>query len=229
MWARAAICLAVGTTAALLWYLFFRRYNRRQGEQVVGWIKSALAGTEEVVAIHWLGPALFRGDASAGPWPVPSTRAGGEPDATPHAAALAATMVASRTSFDYLASRPRRPTGLQSGSWPPPMVGPQPTASGSGAKRLDVPAGDAAHPDLTPELAAGSRRYDECSAKLPPVRDAESRLPPHFTAFFRRGSADLALARGLRREERLRKTQGTGGRSVGFTNVVSSFEFRVSR
>lgn len=60
MWARAAICLAVGTTAALLWYLFFRRYNRRQGEQVVGWIKSALAGTEEVVAIHWLGPALFK-------------------------------------------------------------------------------------------------------------------------------------------------------------------------
>lgn len=60
MWASAAICLAVGTTAALLWYLFFRRYNRRQGEQVVGWIKSALAGTEEVVAVHWLGPALFR-------------------------------------------------------------------------------------------------------------------------------------------------------------------------
>jgi hypothetical protein len=60
MWARAAICLAVGTTAALLWYPFFRRYNRRQGEQVVVWIESALAGTGEIVTISWQGPSLFK-------------------------------------------------------------------------------------------------------------------------------------------------------------------------
>lgn len=60
MWGRAAIGLAAGSTAAVLWYLFFWRYNRRQGEQVVAWIQAALAGTGQVVAVRWLGPALFQ-------------------------------------------------------------------------------------------------------------------------------------------------------------------------
>jgi len=60
MWGRAAICVAAVATAALIWYLFFWRYNRRQGEQVVAWIQSALAGMGEVVAVRWLGPAIFQ-------------------------------------------------------------------------------------------------------------------------------------------------------------------------
>lgn len=60
MLGKAAICLAVVSAAVLGWYLFFRRYNRRQGKQVLGWVESALAGTGSVVAIHWLGPALFK-------------------------------------------------------------------------------------------------------------------------------------------------------------------------
>jgi hypothetical protein len=60
MWGRTTICVAAGATAALIWYLFFRRYNRRQGEQVVAWIQTALAGMGEVVAVRWLGPAFFQ-------------------------------------------------------------------------------------------------------------------------------------------------------------------------
>lgn len=60
MWGRTAIGLAAGVSAALAWYLFFRRYNRRQGDQVAAWIQAALAGTGQVVAVRWLGPALFQ-------------------------------------------------------------------------------------------------------------------------------------------------------------------------
>src|ERR1700740_276931 len=60
MLGTAAICLAVVAVIALLWYAFFRRYNRRQGEQVVAWIETALAGTGEVLAGRWRGPALLQ-------------------------------------------------------------------------------------------------------------------------------------------------------------------------
>jgi hypothetical protein len=60
MWGKAVIYLVAGATAAVVvWYLFFLRYNRRQGERVLEWIRSALAGKGQVVAIRWLGPSLF--------------------------------------------------------------------------------------------------------------------------------------------------------------------------
>jgi len=59
MLVRAAILVGLAVAVAGLWYLFFRRYNRRQGKQAVAWIDSALAGAGETVAVRWLGPALL--------------------------------------------------------------------------------------------------------------------------------------------------------------------------
>jgi len=59
MWGRAAICIVAGAAAAVVWYLFFLRYNRRQGERVVARIQAALADTGQVVAVRWLGPSIF--------------------------------------------------------------------------------------------------------------------------------------------------------------------------
>jgi len=59
MLGKAAIFAGLVIAAAVLWYLFFRRYNRRQGTQVMEWIHSALANAGEMVAVRWLGPALF--------------------------------------------------------------------------------------------------------------------------------------------------------------------------
>jgi hypothetical protein len=41
------------------WYLFFRRYNRRQAANVAEWVQTALAGKGQVVAIRCLGPSIF--------------------------------------------------------------------------------------------------------------------------------------------------------------------------
>jgi len=63
MWGRAAlylVYLVAGTAAMVAWYLFFRRYNRRQGEQVLAWIAATLDGSGEVMAVSWLGPSLLR-------------------------------------------------------------------------------------------------------------------------------------------------------------------------
>lgn len=60
MWVRAAIYVVAGTTVTLLWYLFFRRYNRRQGEQAVKWIRAALGESGQIVAVRWLGPSFLQ-------------------------------------------------------------------------------------------------------------------------------------------------------------------------
>ncbi len=60
MWGRAAICVVAGAAAAVVWYLFFWRYNRRQGERAVARIQAALAGTGQVIAVRWLGPSIFQ-------------------------------------------------------------------------------------------------------------------------------------------------------------------------
>ncbi|MFI5089619.1 MAG: hypothetical protein ACHP7P_06135 [Terriglobales bacterium] len=55
-----AICIVAGTAAAVVWYLFFLRYNRRQGERAVARIQAALAGSGQIVAVRWLGPSIFQ-------------------------------------------------------------------------------------------------------------------------------------------------------------------------
>jgi hypothetical protein len=61
MWGRAVIYLVAGATAAaVLWYLFFLRYNRCQGGRALEWIQATLAGKGQVVAIHWLGPSILQ-------------------------------------------------------------------------------------------------------------------------------------------------------------------------
>jgi len=52
--------MVAGAAAAVVWYLLFRRYNRRQGERAVASIQAALAGTGQVVAVRWLGPSIFQ-------------------------------------------------------------------------------------------------------------------------------------------------------------------------
>ena len=59
MWGRMAICIVAGAAAAVVWYLFFRRYNRRQAGHVVEWIQAAIDGKGQVVAVRWLGPSIF--------------------------------------------------------------------------------------------------------------------------------------------------------------------------
>jgi hypothetical protein len=54
-----AICIVAGAAAVAAWYLFFLRYNRRQGERVVARIQAALAGKGQVGAVRWLGPSSF--------------------------------------------------------------------------------------------------------------------------------------------------------------------------
>jgi hypothetical protein len=61
MWGKVSICLvAAVAAAAVAWYLFFRRSNRRRAGCVVEWVQAALAGKGEVVAIRWLGPSIFQ-------------------------------------------------------------------------------------------------------------------------------------------------------------------------
>ena len=52
--------MVAGAAAAVVWYLLFRRYNRRQGERAVASIQAALAGTGQVVEVRWLGPSIFQ-------------------------------------------------------------------------------------------------------------------------------------------------------------------------
>jgi len=59
MWGRMAICVAAGSAAVVVWYLFFLRYNRRQGALVVSRIRAALAGSGQVLAVRWLGSSTF--------------------------------------------------------------------------------------------------------------------------------------------------------------------------
>jgi hypothetical protein len=60
MWGKMAIGIVAGAAAAVVWYLSFRRYNRRQGEHAVARIQAALAGAGQVVAVHWLEPSIFQ-------------------------------------------------------------------------------------------------------------------------------------------------------------------------
>jgi len=59
MWGKVAICIVAAATAVVAWYFFFRRSNRRHGDRVVEWIRAALAGKGEVIAVRWLGPSSF--------------------------------------------------------------------------------------------------------------------------------------------------------------------------
>ncbi|MFZ3214067.1 MAG: hypothetical protein WA188_21365 [Terriglobales bacterium] len=52
--------MVAGAAAAVVWYLFFLRYNRRQGERAVARIQAALAGSGQVIAVRWLGPSIFQ-------------------------------------------------------------------------------------------------------------------------------------------------------------------------
>jgi len=52
--------MVAGAAAAVVWYLLFLRYDRRQGEQAVARIQAALAGTGQVIAVRWLGPSIFQ-------------------------------------------------------------------------------------------------------------------------------------------------------------------------
>jgi len=60
MWGKVAICLVAVAAAAVAWCLVFRRSNRRQAGSVVEWIRAALAGKGEVIAVRWLGPSIFQ-------------------------------------------------------------------------------------------------------------------------------------------------------------------------
>ena len=214
---------------ALLWYLFFRRYNRRQGEQAVAWIQSALAGTGQVVAVRWLGPSIFQVAASAGHWPVPSSGADGAPDATPHAAALAAAVVASRAGY----RSPGKPTSTTRPASIFRSVATDGRAAAEGVwpdrNALDIRAGNAAHPDLAPELAAGSHRHDECPAQLPRLRGAEPRLPPHFARIFPPSSRCSASRQRAAQVRTSSKRSGNWRQKRRLHERSFKFEFLVSR
>jgi hypothetical protein len=59
MWGTAAIYVLAGATPVIVWYLFLLRSNRRQGRQVLEWIKAAVAGKGQAFAVRWLGASIF--------------------------------------------------------------------------------------------------------------------------------------------------------------------------
>jgi hypothetical protein len=60
MWGDVTIYLVAGAAAAVvLWYVFFVRYNGRQGDRILEWIHAALAGKGRLVGVRWLGPSIF--------------------------------------------------------------------------------------------------------------------------------------------------------------------------
>ena len=59
MWGKVAICVVAAGVAAVTWYLFFLRYNRRRRASVVEWIQAALAGKGQVIAVRWLDASIF--------------------------------------------------------------------------------------------------------------------------------------------------------------------------
>lgn len=60
MWGRAAIYLLAGATVVIVWHLLFLRLNRREAGRVMEWVRAALAGKGQVVAIRWLGASIFQ-------------------------------------------------------------------------------------------------------------------------------------------------------------------------
>jgi len=59
MWGKVAICIVAVATVLVAWCFFFRHRNRRHGDRVGEWIRAALAGKGEVIAVRWLGPSSF--------------------------------------------------------------------------------------------------------------------------------------------------------------------------
>ena len=54
-----AIAIAAGTVLTLLWYLWFRRVNRRKSIQVLQRMKSAFAGHAQIIGVRWAGASRF--------------------------------------------------------------------------------------------------------------------------------------------------------------------------
>jgi hypothetical protein len=55
-----AIDLMAGVVLVFSWYLWFVRYNRRKGSQVLGWIEQAFEGRGQVAGMHWLASSRFQ-------------------------------------------------------------------------------------------------------------------------------------------------------------------------
>jgi len=59
MWGKVAIYVLAVTGAIIVWYFSFRRSNRRHADRVLDWIRAAVAGKGQVVAVRWLGASCF--------------------------------------------------------------------------------------------------------------------------------------------------------------------------
>ena len=175
-----AICIVAGTAAAVVWYLFFLRYNRRQGERAVARIQAALAGSGQIVAVRWLGPSIFQVALRLGTSLFQHSE-------------LMVRLAPRQNPVRWLRQWWRRepatvtfeadldiPPGFNLQVGQHRWCGPHQQALLGGPRPLGIRASDAAHPDLAPELAAGSHRHDECPAQLPRSRSDEPRLSPHL-------------------------------------------------
>ncbi len=57
--AEILIYLAGGAALIVAWHLFFARYNRDRGVEVLHWIEASLAGHGHVTGIRWFGASRF--------------------------------------------------------------------------------------------------------------------------------------------------------------------------
>ncbi len=54
-----AIDAVVGIALVLLWYVWFRRQNRRKSIQVLQRVKTAFAGHAQIISVRWTGTSRF--------------------------------------------------------------------------------------------------------------------------------------------------------------------------
>jgi hypothetical protein len=59
MLGSVAIEVAVAAALVVLWYLWFRRQNRRKSIQVLQRIKNAFAGNAQILGVRWAGASRF--------------------------------------------------------------------------------------------------------------------------------------------------------------------------